>query len=124
MANARRSGSPTSFWNNVSVGVSGVSTAVEVMRDSDQFCVFITSSGATTVSLEVAHSGAINADGTLTDLVVSDWGQLYYINTPVQMVFSSAGSVAMIVPDFEPGWVRLRSSAAATITAGHEVTAG
>lgn len=124
MANARRSGSPTSFWNAAAVGAAGTSTPVEVMRDADQIAVFITVSAATTVSIECAHSGTVNADGTNTDANANNWGQLYYIDTPAQMVFASAGAVAWIIPDFEPGWIRLRSSAAATITAGHEVTSG
>lgn len=108
----------------MAASANSVSTAVEVMRDTDQLAIYITSSGATTISLEVAHSGAVNPDGTGSDSNASDWGQLYYLDTPIQIAFTSAGSLAMIVPDFEPGWIRLRTSAAATLTAGHEVTAG
>jgi len=120
----RRSGSPIGFWDNVAAGANSVSTAVEVMRDADQLAIFVTVSGATTISVECAHSGAVNDDGTLTDDNASDWGQLYYIDTPLQIAFSSAGSISLIIPDFEPGWIRLRTSNAVTITAGHEVTAG
>lgn len=122
----RRSGSPTSFWNNVAVGVAGTSNPVELARDADQLAIYATVSGATTLVLEVAHSGAVTAEGNLSNTVVANWGPLYYINSSdaVQLVLAGAGSAALIVPDFAPGWVRLRSTAAATITAGHEVTSG
>lgn len=120
----RRSGNPTSLWNNVAVSANGTSNAVELARSADQIAIYITVSGATTVSLETAHSGAVTSEGVLSDTATSDWGQLYYIDTPLQIQFTAAGSVSWIVPDFEPGWIRLRSSNAVTITAGHEVTSG
>lgn len=121
---ARRSGSPISLWNNVAVGVGGTSTPVEVARDTDQLALFITVSAGTTITLECAHSGAIDSEGEFPDANVGNWGALYYTNTAMQLVLAGAGSVSWIIPDFEPGWIRLKSSAAATITAGHEVTSG
>jgi len=120
----RRTGSPTSFWNAASVGIGGNSSVVEIPRGAEQIGIYITVSAATTISAQIAHHGVLNPDGTEPDhsTLPTSWFQLYYINTPVQIVFSSAGSAALIVPDFEPNWIRLSSSAAATITAGHEVT--
>lgn len=122
----RRSGNPTSLWNNVAVGANGTSNAVELARSSDQLVIYVTTSGATTITLETAHSGAVSSEGVLSDTATTDWGPLYYINTdsPVELVLAGAGSASWIVPDFAPGWIRLRSSAAVTLTAGHEVTSG
>jgi hypothetical protein len=119
---ARRSGSPTSFWNNVVVSPNGVSNAVEVARRSDMIGIYVTANGATTISVEVAHTGALNADGTTNDANASNWGQLWYTNVEVKLVLASPGSACLLIPDFEPAWIRLKSSAGATITAGHEVT--
>lgn len=120
----RRTGSPTSFWNNVAVGVAGVSNVVEVPRGAEQVAVFVTVSAATTVTVQIAHHGANTSQGSEPDhgVLPTNFFNLYYINTACQIVFAAAGSIAMIIPDFEPNWIRLSSSAAATITAGHEVT--
>lgn len=122
----RRVGSPTSLWNNVAVGVGGVSNPVLLPREGAQVCVFISVSAATTVSLQVAHHGALTAEGNEanagTPPDTNSFYTLYYIDTPIQVAFTVAGKAAIIVPDFEPGWIRLSSSAAATITAGHEIT--
>src|SRR5690348_9092143 len=120
----RRVGSPNKFWNNQAVLANGVSSAVILPRGSEQVVINITVSAATTVSLEVAHHGTLTPEGNEPDESnpPSTFYQLYYIDTPVQVVFTIAGSAALIVPDFEPEWIRLRSSGAATITAGYEVT--
>jgi hypothetical protein len=122
----RRSGSPDSLWKNATVGVNGKSTAVLLSRATDQLAVYITVSAATTVTLEVAHHGALTPEGNEPNQASppASWFTCYYVNTAVQIAFASAGSAAIIVPDFEPAWIRLSSSAAATITAGHEVTGG
>ena len=116
----RRSGDKNAFWDNASVGVGGTSTAVELPRGVDNLAIYITVDAATTVSLEVAHSGDITSEGLLPDGNAGVWFPLYYTNILVQNVFAGAGSVAILVPDFAAGWVRLKSSAAAVITAGWE----
>lgn len=116
----RRSGDKNQLWDNFAVGVSGVSNVAELPRRIESFAIYVTTSAATTVSVEVAHSGDLNSDGTLSDANAGVWYVSYYLNTPLQIVFASAGSASMIVPDFVPGWIRLRSTAAATITAGWE----
>lgn len=120
----RRSGATNKFWNNAAVGINGVSTAAILPRGSEQIAIYVTVSAATTISVEVAHHGNLTADGQEPDQSSppANFFQLYYIDSPVQIVFASAGSAAIIIPDFEPEWVRLRSSAAATITAGYEIT--
>jgi hypothetical protein len=121
---ARRVGSLNKLWNNQAVLLNGVSNAVNLPRGVEQVSIFITVSAATTVSLEVAHHGSLTSEGNEPDesSPPSTWFQFYYIDTPVQVAFTTPGSAVLNVPDFEPEWIRLRSSAAATITAGYEVT--
>lgn len=118
----RRAGNPTSLWNNSAASAGSVSGVVELARKSSQIAFYLTVSAATLITLESAHSGGINPDGTSNDTFTPDWGQVYYIDTPLQINFTASGSVTWIIPDFEPGWVRLRTSNAVTISAGHEVT--
>lgn len=122
----RRSGSPTSFWNNAAVSAGGASNKVILPRGGEQLCIFISVDAATTVSLESAHHGALTSEGNEANAGTppdnANFHLLYYINTPIQIEFTAAGKAAIVVPDFEPSWIRLTSSGAATITAGHEIT--
>lgn len=139
MASFARAGSATAFWDGtstfnqstnpgggVTVSAGGTSKKVIMARGAEQVTLFVTVSAATTVSLEAAHHGALTAEGNEPDAssppADAAFGTVYYINTPCSITFASAGTVAMIIPDFEPAWVRLRSSAVATITAGFELT--
>jgi len=124
MTASRRAGSPTAFWNNVAVGAAGTSTPVYLPRGVEQIAIYATVSGATTLTLEAAHHGALTAEGNepSQNNPPSTFYSVQYINTAVQLVFAGAGSIANIVPDFEPVWIRLRSAGAVTITAGFEVT--
>jgi hypothetical protein len=120
----RRIGSPIAFWNNAAVGINGTSAAIMLPRGGEQCAFYVTTSAATTISVQVAHHGVLSIQGVEPDesAVPTNWFLLYYINTPAQIVFAAAGSISMIVPDFEPAWIRLQSSAAATITAGYELS--
>jgi hypothetical protein len=121
----RRTGDRNAFWNNAPSGANGVSSVVKLSRGADTLALYITVSAGTTVSLEAAHSGDISAEGTLPDaLDASSWAPVMYTNIPIQHVFSAAGSIVLLVPDFTPAFVRLRSLAAVTITAGYETTSG
>jgi hypothetical protein len=121
----RRAGSPTAFWNNAAVGVNGASSAILMARDFQQISIYVTSSAATTITVEAAHHGALTPEGNEPDASTppATFGTLFYMNdaTPVRLVLAGAGTQALIVPDFAPAWIRLRSSAAATITAGFEL---
>jgi hypothetical protein len=123
---ARRRGSTTAFWNNIAVGSGGVSNEVAVGREITQVAIYVNSSAATTVTIQVAHHGNLDSSGLDPDhdSVVRDYHDLVYTNIPIQLVFASAGKQAVIIPDFEPEWLRLKSSAASTITAGWEATGG
>jgi hypothetical protein len=120
----RRVGSPNKLWNNTAVGVGGTSTPVLLPRGSEQIVFYITVGGATTVSVEVAHHGSLAANGEEPDQSnpPATFFPISYINTVCNVVFAGAGSAALLIPDFEPAWIRLRSTAATTITAGYEVS--
>ena len=120
----RRVGSPTSFWNNAAVLSNGTSNVVELPRGGEQLAIFVTTSATTNITVQVAHHGALTPEGNEPDhsTLPSTWFNLYYIDTPCVLTFSGAGSQVILIPDFEPNWVRLLSSGAATITAGHEIT--
>jgi hypothetical protein len=120
----RRSGRATAFWNGEAAGANSFSAAVELMRGAENLTIFVSASAATTVSLQVAHSSDTSAEGILKDDSNADWMDVYYLNTPVQLVLAGAGKAALLVPDFGPGWVRLKTSGAATLTAGYEAATG
>jgi len=141
----RRHGSLTAFWNSTSVtagGAGGTSSVVEIGRNAGDMVIYAISSGALTAKVQVAHSGALNADGTSPDegpagitaesvaaAPYDAWFDLYYAGSAaanlMQIVISGgAGNAALIIPDFGPGWIRLLATTAAgvTVTAGYETT--
>ena len=114
-----RYGDRNSFWDNAAAGANSVSNAVELSRSSENLAIYVTVGGATTITVEAAHPGDVTNEGILADGAAGDWGQVVYNVDPIQFVFAGAGSRVLLVPDFAPSWVRLRTSAAVTITAGH-----
>lgn len=115
----KRTGQAKGFWDNASAGSNSTSTEVKLPYNIGKLAVWITSSGSTTISVECCHSGD-PVGGIQPDTNANDWGLLYYLNTAMQVTFTSSGTVCMIIPDFEPGWIRLRTSSAVTLTAGWE----
>lgn len=126
-----RRGSPTAFWNAAVISSGATSNGVQVGRDVNQFTFFVNSSGTGTFLLQVAHVGAFSAEGILPDpdQAPNVWHDLWYLgtsglgnSTQVQINGTGAFTVASIVPDFEPNWVRLKCTAgtAITVTAGFE----
>jgi hypothetical protein len=120
----RRSGRATALWNNVAAGANTFSNPVEVMRGAENLTIFVSASAATTVSVQVAHSSELSSEGVSPDSSNVDWMDAYYLNTPVQLVLAGAAKAALLVPDFGPGWIRLKTSAAVTLTAGYEASPG
>lgn len=121
-----RGGNATAFWNNAAVGAGGTSNAVELSRGTDHLAIYITVSGATTVTLEAAVSQQTSTEGVWTENAGSN-GFATFIDSqntasPVQYVFSGSGSACIRISDFVPRVVRLKSSAAVTATAGYETT--
>lgn len=117
-----RSGSATAFWNATVVGAGNTpSNAVKLARSGEQLTIYITTSATATFTVEVAHAGALNSDGTNSDANDSTWAPLQYLLDPITVTITGAGSKALIIPDWSAAWVRLRTSAAATLTAGYEL---
>lgn len=132
-------GSPTGFWDGtttfnqvtnpgggLTVGVGGTSKPQNIARGNDEMMIYVTVSAATTVTVEVGHHGAPTAEGSEPDAATppATFHQLHYTSTatPVQLVFAGAGSFAIQIPDIAFNWIRLRTSAAANITAGWEAS--
>jgi hypothetical protein len=135
----RRSGSPTAFWDGTTafnqstnpqggtgVTAAGTSRAAFLPRDGESLALFIAVNGATTITLEAAHHGANTAEGNEPNQssppATGSFYPVSYLGTAVSAVFAAAGNICILVPDFEPSWIRLRSSQGPlTITAGYEI---
>jgi len=84
----------------------------------------VTTNAATTISIEVAPRFTTSGEGVWSE---EESGATWYTlvtpgasASPVQHVFGTAGSAAILISDFVPGQVRLKTSGAATLTAGYE----
>jgi hypothetical protein len=120
----RLSGDKNAFWDNAAVGAGGTSAAIELPRGGEQFTIYVAASAATTITVQVAHSGDLSTEGILSDPNAGTWHNLNYVNTPVTLAMAGSDAKAMQIPDFNSRWVRLSSSGAATITAGWELSGG
>ena len=116
----RRAGDRNAFWDNAAVVAAGTSTAVEIPRGAANLAIYATVSAATIITVQVGHQGDLTSEGLAPDATPATWFDLYYTDARMEMNFTAAGSRALIIPDIVPGWIRLHSSAAATITAGWE----
>lgn len=124
----RRHGQPDGFWGDgttkEATGANQASRAVQLGQAVDQFIFYVTVDAATTITVQVAHSGEPDVDGTGPQAPASSsYMNLYWIDKPITMTFGGAGSTSMIVPDFASGWVRLVSSNNVNCLAGWEVSA-
>lgn len=117
---ARIIGDPTAFWNATVLGAPGTSTGREIARGVESLTIYVTSSAAATITVEVGHHGALTSEGLEPDAAPSVWFPLYYLNTAVSVAIGAAGSAAIAIPDVVARFYRLRSSAASTLTAGWE----
>ena len=125
----RRHGQPDGFWGSGTTkeltGVNGASRAVALGQATEQFVFYVAVDGATTIKVQVAHSGEPSADGTGPQPPASSaYQDLYWVTTQVQFTFSGAGAIASTIPGFAPGYVRLVSSNSVNCLAGWEVSAG
>lgn len=115
---AYRTGDKNAFWDNAAVGAAGLSNIVEIGRGVENIAIFVTASGATTITVLAAHSGDITSQGILPDDSPAGFGAVKYIVDPLTITFAAAGSQVLLVPDVPFAFIQLQSSAAATITAG------
>jgi len=123
----RKSGSATSLWNNASVSSNGLSSKLWIEYGTEQITLYIKSSNAATFTVLSAHAGALTPEGNEADRDTppadAEFYPLYYIDTPLSLALGSAGSAAIIIPDFgSVGWLMLKCSASSTVTAGHSVS--
>lgn len=124
-----RTGSPTAFWNAVaSVASSSTSNIVNVARWNEQIVIYVKcDQGATVFNVEVAHHGALTADGNEPDEsskpADANFYPLNYLLETMVITTNASGVGTILIPDFEPEWVRLRSVSLTTnVTAGYEAT--
>lgn len=104
---------------------SRTSSAVELPRFAENLALYLNASAATTLTLQVAHSGAPTAEGILADANAGNWMPAYLMGDAVAVTFSGAGTRCLLVPDFVPGWIRLVSSNGnVLLTAGWEIIVG
>lgn len=131
---SRRYGNRVAFWGSAdpagvitgqAVGVGATSRKVELSQTRG-VVISINTSAATTVSIEVANSSdqySKDSPNQSSD-TGENWMPLYLgagtTANKVEIIFASAGNAALMVDDLVPGWIRLRSSAAVTISAGFE----
>jgi hypothetical protein len=100
--------------------------------------IYVIANGAFTAKVQIAHSGALAADGTSPDAgpagssgslataPYDQWFDLFYAGaTQMQIALAGAGNAALIIPDFSPGWIRLVATVgtAVAVTAGYETAA-
>ncbi|HMD82612.1 MAG TPA: hypothetical protein VKE92_14955 [Anaerolineales bacterium] len=129
-----RRGSRVSFWgtinaSNVAVGESvsanAVSRAVQVGRGTNMFCWFVSSDGASSFQLQAAHVGEFSSQGTVPDPddITKVWHDLWYMGNSASgnstnnlITFTGSGTIASIIPDFEPDWVRIKCITGTTVT--------
>lgn len=117
---------PTAFWNNVAVSANGVSPHVRFPGQNSQLILAITTSAPTIVRVEAALNPPDAADNMRQtfDPNTAVWAQVFYLNDPIQIEFTQAGSAAVIIPSMTFQHIRLRSTKTATITAGFETAPG
>lgn len=115
---AYRYGDKNAFWDNVAAGAGSASNAVQIGRRIENVAIFVTTSGATNITVEAAHSGDITSEGILPEGDGSVWGQLRYLNDTLTLALAGAGNGVMLIPDIPFEFIRLRTSAAVTLTAG------
>jgi hypothetical protein len=112
------------FWDNAAaVGAGANSSVVELSRGISNFMIWVTSSGATEIFVEIGMSPDI-VGGVEQDPPPGTWFDLLYLEQAdtdrQKIVFAGAGSRALLIPDIAFRFVRLRNlTAGVTLTAGY-----
>jgi hypothetical protein len=129
---ARLIGKKDAFWlpnatgarNGTAVGNATASAAVELSNHIENLAIFVTSTAAVTVKVQVGHHGDLTSEGVEADAAPTVWHDLYYTGSAAGnlqgVALASAGSAALMIPDLSWRWVRLMTTTAgpADLTAG------
>lgn len=124
----------TNLRGGVAVNAGNVSIPVQVGRSADNFCFYVNASGASKWQLQVAHQGDQTSEGIFPDPLDANmsysWFDVWYLgtsgsgnSTAIYIDMAGAASIASLVPDWEPNWVRLKcvTGSNITVTAGWEI---
>ena len=123
---------------NVPAGPSTFSAPQEIGRSADNFSFYVQVTSAPAFAtqwvLQAAHSGSFSSEGVFADpdSTAYVWHDAWYLGTVgsgnstfIRIdIPSGGGAVMSLVPDFTPGWVRLRradTNGAVTVIAGWEL---
>lgn len=137
MATVRRHGNLAGFWNGVVVNANDKSNYQNVGRESDQMLIYIKTSGASAFQVQVAGSTGDTTEGisvdideaTLLPAGSAQWYDYNYQNNLTAnggslglITLAGAAAVAVGLPDWVGGYVRLlcTSGTTVTVTAGFE----
>lgn len=123
----------TNLRGGVTVPVGAISRNVQVGRDTTQLVIYLKASDACHFQVQVAHEGSETADDVFADVDNEQylWHDLWYSGTAnvgnsnvIDITIpSGGGAIAIVVPDFEPNWCRLKridsgGATLATVTGG------
>lgn len=130
----RRHGAIDAFYGTapstlVTTGApNAISRKVNVGQDVDQVVIYVSSSGAATFNVLVAHSGGLTPEGDEPNLSTAPadgfFYPLYYTGTQQKLTFAGSGTQAIVIPDWSATWVALQSTATVNAIAGIEAASG
>lgn len=126
------------------VGVTGsnsFSKIAEIGHSADDFAIYISVTGSpafvTDWVLQASHSGGWTSEGVYQDKdsLAQSFHDAWYLGTTGTgnstlikiSIPSGGGAIMSIIPDFSPGYVRLKrtdANGAVTVTAGWEIASG
>ena len=115
MANLRGA---TNLWSNISVGSNGTSNPASV-GSATSVCVFISNTGGSSTTITVqASGGGTPSAGENADLTGSTWFDYDRGEAGTNtLTVASGANIAFDLSPFAPPYIRLKSSAATTLTA-------
>lgn len=112
------------YWNaQANVGANAYSDVARSGWGYDNFAVFLTVSGPTSIVLCIANEDPPSSEGVPEDsphyeATTNIFLPAFYLDTQLRWDFSQAGAMAILIPDFTPLYSRLKN-----LTAGVTITA-
>lgn len=135
-----RTGSPVAFWGTETETLNGVTTvtpvasvastasrAANVARWNNDILIYVkTTEAASTFQVQVAHHGVLTLEGDEPNEAnpppTASWYPLVHLFGNCLITTNSSGLGTLMIPDFEPMWVRLLAGGTYTnVTAGYEI---